>query len=36
MSADANGAVRSEVLGASFATVGSWLRISWNDGSDDI
>jgi len=36
MSADATGAVRSEVLGASFATVGSWLRISWNDGSADI
>lgn len=36
VSGDAQGGVRSDVLGASFATVESVLRISWSEGSADI
>jgi hypothetical protein len=36
VSADAEGPVRSKVLGAAFTTVESALRISWDDGSADL
>lgn len=36
VSADAEGAVRSEVLGARFGTVEGRLRIIWHDGVADI
>ena len=36
VTSEGTGAVRSDVLGASFATVESALRISWGDGSADI
>jgi Uma2 family endonuclease len=36
VTADAHGVLRSEVLGAQFATVDGRLRISWQDGVADI
>lgn len=36
VTADAQGAVRSDVLGALFVTVAGRLRISWEDGVADI
>lgn len=36
VSADAHGVLRSEVLGAQFATVDGRLRITWQDGTADI
>lgn len=36
VTADADGAVRSDVLGAWFATVDGQLRISWQDGVADV
>jgi len=36
VTSEGTGAVRSDVLGASFATVESALRISWGDGSADL
>lgn len=36
VTSDATGAVRSEVLQAGFATVGTVLRISWDHGSADL
>jgi Uma2 family endonuclease len=36
VSADAEGGLRSEVLGAQFATVEGRLRITWHDGVADV
>jgi hypothetical protein len=36
VSADAGGGVRSDVLGAQFATVEDRLRITWHDGVADV
>lgn len=36
VTADAHGVLRSEVLGAQFATVDGRLRITWQDGTADI
>jgi Uma2 family endonuclease len=36
VTADTHGVLRSEVLGAQFATVGGRLRITWQDGTADI
>jgi Uma2 family endonuclease len=36
VTADTEGAVRSDVLGVQFATVAGRLRITWEDGSAEL